>query len=122
MKIKLRAATHRVTIALYGVILSLVLAALACTSNDTLFIHLTATPKPTIQPTALSSKTRYKKGDELYAVEAQRVINLSGQPTGKVGVEGGMLTCFRNTQVTVVDTSKSVTDPKDSVIYYLIDC
>src|SRR5260221_12196490 len=122
MKMKLQPRRDRVIVLVFGAMLALLLAALACTSNDTLFIKLTATPIPTVPPTALSGNTRYKKGDKLYAVEAQRVISLSGQPTAKIDVEGGMLTCFRNTQVIVLDASKSVTDPKDPTIYYQIDC
>jgi len=121
---KRHVATRRKTLALAGTSVALILAILACTSNDTLFIKLTSTPVPTVTPTPLVGvDTRYKRGDQLYAVDAERIINLGSQAGDTGGVIGsGFLSCFRNSQVTVQDISKSVVDPSDSDIYYQVDC
>ncbi|MEP7285564.1 MAG: hypothetical protein ABI947_07330 [Chloroflexota bacterium] len=101
----------------------LLFAMLACTSNDTLFIHLTATPVPTPVPTPLSIETRFKKGQLVYAVSNRRVIQLNDAPGQKNFSTTGVLTsCFRNTQVTVLDVGKNSDDPEDPIIYYQVDC
>jgi len=109
-------------LAFLTVTLVLIMAMLACTSNDTLFIKLTATPSPTITPTPLNIQTKYQKGQQLYAVDAQKVITFDEQP-GSQGVSGfSMTSCFRNTQVTILDASMSISDPKDPWVYYQVDC
>ncbi len=110
--------------ALFSTTVALILAMLACPSNDSLFIKLTATPVPTITPTPLVGvDTRYKKGDQLYAVDSERIINLGSQAGDTGGIIGaGFLSCFRNSQVTIQDISRSVVDPTDPDIYYQVDC
>src|SRR5215467_5793414 len=103
-------------------ILSIMLAALACTSKDTLFIHLTDTPTPTITPTPLSQETRYKIGDKLFLVSATFVIDLSEKPApvGEGVFSSG--NCSPNQEVTIEDVSKNTTDPKDTSLYYRVSC
>jgi hypothetical protein len=96
---------------------------LACTSNDTLFIKLTTTPVPTLTSTPLSQQTRYNKGDKVYAVSSARMIELMDQPGEKnLSTMGNFAQCFRNTSVTITDTSLSVVDSGDKLLYYQIDC
>jgi hypothetical protein len=111
-------------LALLGATVALIVAMLACTSNDSLFIKLTATPVPTVTPTPLAGvDTRYKKGDQLYAVDVERIINLGSQAGDTGGIIGaGFLSCFRNSPVTVQDISRSVVDSSDPDIYYQVDC
>ena len=121
---QLRRTMPNMKTALLATSVALILAILACTSNDTLFIKLTVTPAPTITPTALAGvDTKYKKGDQLYAVDSERIINLGSQAGDTGGIIGaGFLSCFRNSQVTVQDISRSVVDPTDPDIYYQVDC
>src|SRR5512139_2414070 len=49
-----RRAWRRALLALSAIMLLSALATLACTANDTLFIHLAETPAPTITPTPLA--------------------------------------------------------------------
>lgn len=110
--------------ALLGTSIALIVAMLACTSNDTLFIKLTLTPVPTVTPTPLVGvDTKYKKGDQVYAVDAERIISLGSQAGDTGGTIGaGFISCFRNSQVNVLDISKSVVNATDPDIYYQIDC
>lgn len=64
----MRLTSQRTLIALPMVLVSLFMAMLACTSNDTLFIHLTDTPAPSITPTPLTQETRFKIGDKTTVV------------------------------------------------------
>ncbi|GEM_PF-3727774 len=104
------------------VLLTLILAALACTSNDTLFIKLTATPVPSPTPTPLSIQTRFKVKDKPYVVGWTFQIMMANRPTMPSSQAAALATCFQNTQVEVLDVSRNVDDPKDTTLYYNIQC
>jgi hypothetical protein len=101
---------------------SLILAILACTSNDTLFIHLTATPVPTITPTPLAAETRFKIKDKAYVISSTIQVLLTAEPGTLESQPGATTICFPNTQVEVTDVSKNRNDPKDLTIYYKVSC
>jgi len=85
---------------------ALLLAALACTSNDTLFIQLTPTPVPTVTPTAAALiSSRYRAGETLTFV-AQPSPGTLAENAGSAS--GGAL-CFTGTQVTVLQVAGSAT-------------
>jgi len=100
---------------------SLVLAVLACTSNDTLFIQLTATPTPTITPTPLVLQTKLSVGDTAWTVSSGLSLTLPSNPTTAVDLTAGTQ-CFRGLKVSILDKSKDVSDPNSNVILYKIDC
>src|SRR5690349_10778072 len=79
------------------------LAILACTSNDTLFIKLTATPVPSITPTQLTLTGGYKVNDKPYLVGATFQIPLTIEPGPPVNAASALSICFPNTQVTIND-------------------
>jgi hypothetical protein len=95
---------------------------LACTSNDTLIIHLTPTPVPTIMPTALAAETRFKIKDKAYVVSSTIQVLLTKEPGPLESQPGATTICFPNTQVEISDVSKNRTDPKDLTIYYKVSC
>ena len=103
-------------------ILSLMLAALACTSNDTLFIHLTETLTPTVTTTPLTQLTKFKIGEKVNIVSVAIIVDLA-EEAGPMG--GSMFSsgsCSPNQEVTIEDVSKNTTDPKDPELYYKIAC
>jgi hypothetical protein len=102
----------------------LLAATLACTSNDTLFIHLTATPAPTITPTPLAILTKFKIGDTgvLVSISAFRPLQLPALPGALQPGIAGNVTCFPGSKVTILDVSKSLRDPNDPTIYYQVAC
>jgi hypothetical protein len=105
------------------VLTALILAALACTSNDTLFIKLTQTPVPTATPTALAFNTRYKASDQLYIVGSSFQIPLNSHPSVVQQYSSAVSSaCFPGTQVTVLDASKNRDEPSDPLIYYNVQC
>jgi len=108
--------------AIWCVPLVLLLAILACTSNDTMFIKLTATPMPTTTPTPLAAQTRYKVGDKLYLVDTRRVTELPDTPGAKIAPGSNLATCFRDTVVNVLEASLSMLDKADTTIYYKVSC
>lgn len=119
-----RTTTRRTLLALLTVALSLVMAILACTANDTLFIRLTATPAPTITPTPLALETRFNVGDTavVVGVSAFAGVNLPPLPGPfRPGVSGNV-TCFPNSKVPIRDISKNTSDAGDETIYYLVEC
>lgn len=94
-----------------------VLAVLACTSNDTLLIHLTATPLPIPTPTAVSAATRFKIGDKPVFVAAASPQRLLQSPDVN-DRSGGTDLCFTSTQVTISDVAIG----KDHIVYYRVKC
>jgi hypothetical protein len=100
---------------------SLIIAALACTSNDTLFIQLTVTPTPTITPTPLVLDTKFKTGDTAWAVSTGLNVSMSSHPGTGVDLTAGSQ-CFRGTKVEVLDKSKDVDKPTSDLILYQVDC
>ncbi len=105
-------------------LVALFMAALACTSNDTLFIQLTATPTPTITPTPLSQVTKFKIGDQVTVFAATFTISMLDHPgTGTaLNANTSNTTCFPRTQVTVEDISKDQDNPDSPTILYRISC
>src|SRR5437868_6262892 len=97
-------------LALLTSLMCLLLAALACTSNDTLFIQLTPTPSPTITPTPLSIQTKFMIGDTGWTVSPTFTMNMLTHPgSGQdLNADGQNTTCFPRTPVTVIDVSKDV--------------
>lgn len=113
----------RALLASSAAVLMLVLASLACTANDTLFITLTETPLPTITPTPLPLTTKFKVGDSGVVVGLSEfaAVSLPANAGPLVpGIGGG--TCFPNTRVTVIEVSRNINDPNDETIYYLVQC
>lgn len=114
---------HRSTVALSTVLLMLMAALLACTSNDTLFIKLTLTPVPSLTPTPLVLETRFSRNDKVFLVGSQRLIEFAARPGEKDLISAQKSgSCIRNTSVTVLDVSRSVLDQQDTAIYYKLDC
>jgi hypothetical protein len=92
----------------------LIVAILACTSNDTLFIQLTQTPIPTATVTRAAVQTRFATGDKLTYVAATSpgVLLNSADANDK-----STSLCFTGTQVTINDASV-----KDKTAFYKIKC
>ncbi len=103
-------------------LLSLILAMLACTSNDTVFIHLTLTPVPSITPTALTAETRFKIKDKVFIVSSAFQIMMATVPEMPSSQVASLSTCFPNTQVEILDVSRNRADPKDAGLYYNVQC
>jgi hypothetical protein len=103
-------------------LISLILAILACTSNDTLFIQLTPTPVPSITPTPLAAGTRFKIKDKAYVISSTIQVLLTAEPGPLESQPGATTICFPNTLVEVSDVSKNQKDPKDLTIYYKVSC
>jgi hypothetical protein len=100
----------------------LLLAVLACTSNDTLIIHLTETPTPKPSPTPLAVHTRFRKGDQLTFVAAELSVLLSTRPGSTNALDTSKTPCFRDSKVVVLDYARSEVDPNDPTIYYQVKC
>jgi hypothetical protein len=111
------------TTALLAVMLFSVLAMLACTSNDTLFIHLTETPIPTLTPTPLSIQTKFQINEKATVVGVSDVasINLASVP-GPFRPAMSSGACFPNTVITILDVAQNTSDPSDPAFYYQILC
>ncbi len=92
------------------------IATLACTSNDTLFIQLTATPPPTPSKTPLAAATRFKVGDKPVFVAVTSPMTLLASPNAN-DKSGSADLCFSSTQVTITDAAQT-----DQVTYYKIKC
>lgn len=76
-------------------ILMLIMAALACTANDTLFIRLTDTPPPTLTPTPLPIITKFRVGDSGVIVGLSEFATVSLPANAGPLVPGiGGATCF----------------------------
>lgn len=113
----------RALLASSTVLLMLIMAALACTANDTLFIRLTDTPPPTLTPTPLPIVTKFKVGDKGVIVGLSEFAAVSLPAVAGPLVPGiGGATCFPNTRVTVLDVSRNINDPNDETIYYQVQC
>ena len=102
--------------------LGLILAMLACTSSDTLFIHLTVTPVPTLTRTPLAIETRFKVQDTVTIVSGSFQITMSSRPVPPSAASAALTPCFPKTRVTIKAVSHNEKDPKDSTIYYDIQC
>jgi hypothetical protein len=113
--------TRRSTVLLTA-LFSLIMAMLACTSNDTLFIKFTPTPVPSITPTPLTSETRFKIKDKVFIVSATFQIMMATEPEIPSSQVAALATCFPNTQVQILDISKNRKDPNDSSLYYSVQC
>lgn len=87
---------------------------LACTSNDTLFIHLTETPIPTLTVTRAPVQSRFVPGDKLTYVAASSpgVLLNSANASDK-----STALCYTGTQVTINDATV-----KDKNTFYKIKC
>ncbi len=96
---------------------TLLLMMLACTSNDTLFIQLTATPPPTLTATPLAAVTRFKIGDKPVFVAAASPQALYASPNAN-DKSGSSNLCFSSTQVAITDLAIGV----DNTVYYKIKC
>lgn len=94
----------------------IVIAALACSSNDTLFIQLTATPFPSATPTLSAVSSRFKPGDRAVFVAAPSPATLLASPRPNDKSSGANL-CFTSTQVDVLETAQT-----DGKTYYRIKC
>lgn len=103
-------------------LLSLLLAMLACTSNDSLFIRLTATPVPSLTPTPLTSETRFKIKDKVFIAASGFQITMATGPEMPSSQVAALSTCFPNTQVEILDVSRNRTDPTDTGLYYQVQC
>jgi hypothetical protein len=106
----------------WTVLASLILAALACTSNDTLFIRLTETPVPTVTPTPLASDTRFKINDNVTIVGSAFQIMMATRPGPVESAVASLATCFADTQVQILDVSKNAEDSNDPGLYYSVQC
>lgn len=118
----MRLTSQRTLIALPMVLVSLFMAMLACTSNDTLFIHLTDTPAPSITPTPLTQETRFKIGDKTTVVlvsdfASMHLASFPGLSQGSD--ESG--NCFSGQSASILNIGKS-SDTNDPKIYYQISC
>jgi hypothetical protein len=111
----------RQQLSILTVLTGLFMAVLACTSNDTLFIQLTATPTPTITPTALALETKLNAGDVAWTISSGYTMGMLTKPGTGVDLGAGGQ-CFRNTKVTVVSKSKDVDNPSSNLILYQVDC
>ena len=111
---------HRRAIAI--VVWMMIGVTLACTSNDTLFIQLTATPTAKPSPTPLAVQTHFKKGQQLTFAGAELSVSLPNRPGSLNALDMGKTPCFRDSSVTVLDAAKSEIDPNDPMIYYQIRC
>jgi hypothetical protein len=102
----------------------IMLALLACTANDTLFIRLTATPVPSLTPTPLSIQTKFSKGDKVIIVGFSEFTAISLPSLAgpfRPGVPNAT-TCFPNTRVDVLDVSRNTVDASDPFLYYQVRC
>jgi hypothetical protein len=100
----------------------LILAMLACTSNDTLFIHLTETPIPTLTSTPLAIETRFKVNETVTIVSGTFQITMSSRPVAPSAASAANAPCFPKTRVTIKAVSGNEQDPTDPTIYYDIQC
>src|SRR5437667_8952962 len=89
---------------------SLILAMLACTSNDTLFIHFTPTPVPSVTPTPLTSATRFKIKDKVYVGSSSFQIMMAADPEMPSSQVASLSACFQNTLVEILDVSRNRKD------------
>jgi hypothetical protein len=91
-----------------------IIAALACTSNDTFFIHLTETPIPSPTVTRAAIQTRFTVGDKLTYVGASSpgILFNSADPNDK-----STALCYTGTLVTINDAGV-----KDKLTFYKIKC
>jgi len=101
---------------------SVILAMLACTSNDTLFIHLTLTPIPTLTPTPLAIQTRFKVKDTVTIVSGAFQITMRSRPVQPSAAAAALAPCFPKTRVEINAVSGNEKDPSDPTIYYDIQC
>lgn len=111
--------------ALSVVLLALMLTAMACTAQDTLIIHLTLTPTPTIKPTSIGPDgVKFKVGDKLTIIGNSPFspvgLNANAGPWSPVT---SATQCLPKTSVTVADISRDITPGSaDETIYYLVGC
>jgi len=99
------------------------LTLLACTANDTLFIHLTVTPSPTLTSTPLTIETKFKIGDSAVIfgfLSTMQAIPALPRPFS-VG-SAGTANCTNSARIKILDVSKNTADPADPVIYYKVSC
>jgi hypothetical protein len=113
---------RRHTAAFLVSLVSLITAMLACTSNDSLFIHLTPTRVPSVTPTPLTGDTRFKIKDKVFIVSWTFQITMATSPEMPSSQVAALSTCFPNTQVQIQDVSKNRTDPNDKTLYYEVQC
>lgn len=109
--------------ALSVVTVMLMLAVLACTANDTLFIQLTITPSPTITPTPLPFTTKFKEGDALAVVGNGPFAQVGiASNAGPWDAANSVAVCLPATRVKVLGVSRNIANNDDPMIYYLVAC
>jgi len=115
---------RRAFLALTTAFLSLAMAAIACTANDTLFIQLTATPSPTITPTPFQGETKFKRGEfgVIVGVSDFSAVVLPPIPQPAPPDVSGVSTCFPTARVEILDISRNTSNPDDPMIYYQVAC
>lgn len=115
---------RRAVLALTTVLLSLAMAAIACTANDTLFIQLTATPSPTITPTPFQGDTKFKRGEfgVIVGISDFAAVVLPPIPQPAPPDVSGVATCFPTSRVEILDVSRNTSNPDDPTIYYQVAC
>ncbi len=118
---------RRRLLALQIAAVSLLLATLACTTNDNLFgvpfVRLTSTPTPTITPTPLAIDTKFRINDKAtVATNSDFKALLSPPLPGPPRPGRPNSSCFPNTTLTILGVSKNTEDQSDSMIYYQVQC
>jgi hypothetical protein len=96
----------------------LVLAVLACTANDTLFIKLTETPVPTVTPTPIDIETKVNIGDTVTVIgpSAFQQVGLAGVPGPYVVAQSPGL-CLPGLSATIQDVAQA-----NDIVYFKLAC
>lgn len=90
-------------------------ALLACTSNDTLFIHLTATPIPTATPTPSAAQSRFRPGRQATFVGSGAPAALLSAPDPSA--RSATAACFTATLITIEEVRIVGAEP-----FYRVTC
>lgn len=101
----------------------LMLAVLACTANDTLFIHLTETPVPSITPTPYVGANKFKIGDtaQIIGPSAFQQVGMAGVPGPYIPAQSPGL-CLPGIAIKILDVATGTNATGESAIYYELSC
>ncbi|MBX3065340.1 MAG: hypothetical protein KF726_20350 [Anaerolineae bacterium] len=110
-------------IGLAAATIMLMLAVLACTANDTLFIHLTETPVPTITPTPFVGANKFKIGDtaQIIGPSAFQQVGMAGVPGPYIPAQSPGL-CLPGIAVKILDVATGQNASGEAAIYYQLSC